>query len=192
MQRCFAFAQQTFVKEYMDCERRLLIPEQIIIPELPLGEQIVAEAMKWVGAPSVKALPEKGREHGMSPEEGFDCSGFVTFVLQRLGLDEPTLRYTNEYCDRYGAFVHEENAKPGDLVCFSKKGRAPTHIGIALDGQMMIDAPGFASTVVGIREWITTPPTETGEGVIYSRNPIALRRAARREGEMADGRWHLL
>lgn len=163
-------------------------PELIIIPETPLGEQILFEAMKWPGAPSLKAVPENGREYGTNPcAEGVDCSGFVTFVLRNIGLDNPAIRYANEYADGYGVVVHEEYVQPGDLVIFSKRGIMPTHIGIALDETYMIHAPGEDGTHVGIRDWLRDAPTETGEGVIYSRNPIMIKRAAKKVG-----RWHVL
>lgn len=169
----------------MSPERNRSFASPNVLPperEVPLGERIITEALKWEGYPSVKyRSPEQGR----SPETGFDCSGFVTFVLHEVGVGLPDIRHTNEYFDAYGIYVHDP--KPGDLIFFSKKGYAPTHMGFVYDQDHFIQAPGHDHRVVEVTKWLTAPPTGSGEHRIYTRNPIGFKRPA-----LKTHRWHTL
>lgn len=44
-------------------------------------EQLVREALALIGT---KSMRYKSAEFGMNPEEGFDCSGFVTHLLNKI------------------------------------------------------------------------------------------------------------
>ncbi|HKX24093.1 MAG TPA: NlpC/P60 family protein, partial [Candidatus Saccharimonadales bacterium] len=87
-------------------------------------------------------------EEGQSPERGFDCSGFVRFVLSAAGLAVPSFigqdglerptRHANEFWDSYGIPIHDEARQPGDLIFFSREGDRPTHIGILRDAETYI------------------------------------------------------
>ena len=68
---------------------------------------------------------------GTSPSTGFDCSGFVSWVLNHSGWDIGRLGAQALYdlC----ASIPLSDAQPGDLVFFTKTYRAPrpvTHVGI--------------------------------------------------------------
>ena len=100
------------------------------------GSQILTEAQKYLGCPYVAG--------GASPS-GFDCSGFVYYVLKQIGLSPyrtPDSQYT------HGSPVDKSNLQAGDIVFFSSNsGRSLTHVGIyAGDGQF-IHAPNSRSTV---------------------------------------------
>jgi cell wall-associated NlpC family hydrolase len=122
-------------------------------------------------------------ELGQSPETGFDCSGFVRFVLTQVGLHIPDyigmdncqrpIRHTNEFWDHYGVIVGGE-PEGGDLIFFARHGLWPTHIGIVRDGESYIHAPGRDSTkvrVADIRKEIVRVRTEGGR-ILYPSNPI--------------------
>lgn len=146
-----------------------------------LRASIANEAIKWLGAPSILY---RGFKQGVSPE-GFDCSGFVRFVLQEAGVELPEyLRHTNQFFDSFGVLVHWSLQKRGDLVFFSKNGLSPTHMGIVLDPQRFVHAPGKEGSEVEIGTLMTKPIRDLSEEAIYAVNPIGFKRFA-----LSDGRW---
>ena len=127
-------------------------------------------------------------ELGQSPEEGFDCSGFVRFVLSQAGLHIPDyigqdnvrrpVRHANEFWDKYGVAVQPQCIRGGDLIFFSKQGLFPTHIGIVRDEESYIHAPGNTDTTVCVdpieTELITRPENSPGRA-LYAVNPIGFK-----------------
>ena len=79
------------------------------------------------------------RRGGSSAETGFDCSGFVGFVmLESLGLKLPR---TSREISRAGAPVAKTDLEPGDLVFFNTMRRAFSHVGIYLGDNQFVHAP---------------------------------------------------
>ncbi len=71
---------------------------------------------------------------GKSPQ-GFDCSGFVYYVFKNHDIDLPA---SSRMYDKVGKKVALENAKKGDIVCFT--GTDPTidrtgHVGIIVENK---------------------------------------------------------
>lgn len=123
---------------------------------------------------------------GQSPELGFDCSGFVKFVLQSSGLTIPDyigqdgirrpVRHANEFWDSYGIAVHEGLTQQGDLIFFSRNGKFPTHIAILLDDQNYVHAPGIDNSFVERKTFANEQiVSSTDEELIYNRNPIGFK-----------------
>lgn len=144
---------------------------------------IVEIAESLIGAPSVRYA---GRERGQSPEEGFDCSGFARFVLLQAGLIIPdhititgerhTTRNVNQLFDYYGIHTHSGMHQGGDLIFFSKNGQVPTHIGIVLDEERYVHAPGKDGTRVAVSKIAEKAIRQTGEArKLYSTNPIGFK-----------------
>ena len=84
---------------------------------------------------------------GSSPDTGFDCSGFVSYVLRQHGIVLP--RTT---ADQFAAGqpVIRSDVSPGDLVFFSTIGPGPTHVGIVIeagDTPLFIHSPADGSSV---------------------------------------------
>ena len=99
------------------------------------GQSIVAEAQKYLGVPYV---------YGGASPSGFDCSGFVYYVLKTLGYTPnrtPEAQYT------HGTYVSKSSLLPGDLVFFSGNGITITHVGIYTGNGQFIHAPNSRSTV---------------------------------------------
>ncbi len=123
---------------------------------------------------------------GQSPINGFDCSGFVRFVLNEAGITIPDclgldgnrrqIRHANELWDYYGVMVHDENRQPGDLIFFSKTGSFPTHIGIVRDEETYIHAPGTNESMVEVQliSYETIAIGGTGRQ-LYAKNPIGFK-----------------
>lgn len=137
---------------------------------------------------------------GQSPKGGFDCSGFVRFVLQEAGLVIPDylgqdgnqrqIRHANEFWDNYGITVHDENRQPGDLIFFSRRGFFPTHIGIVRDEESYIHAPGTSESRVEMQAISYEAIARSGiERQSYIRNPIGFKSPAIRI-EQPTHRYH--
>lgn len=135
------------------------------------------EASRYIGAP---ARRYKSREQGMGVHEGFDCSGFVTFLFTNLNIPlSEGIRHCDEYFKYFGDFVHEGLQRGGDLVFFSSNGIFPTHMGIMTDKNHFIHAPGQDGQAVRIDPIIKKPiPIHEAYVVkqIYSSNPIGYKR----------------
>ena len=107
-----------------------------IPPEALEDEQfaaMIAEAEKYLGYPYVWG--------GSSPATSFDCSGFVSWVINHSGWDVGRLG-AKALCNLCTP-VSPANARPGDLVFFintydAPDPSAPTHCGIYVGNNMMI------------------------------------------------------
>ena len=93
---------------------------------------MLEEAEKYLGTPYVWG--------GSSPETGFDCSGYVCWVLNQSGWD--VARTTANGLWQQSAKVSEHEAKPGDLVFFEGTYDTPgaSHVGLYVGDGMMISA----------------------------------------------------
>ena len=91
--------------------------------------KIVAEAKKHLGVPYV---------WGGSTPSGFDCSGFVQYVLKQCGISVPR---TTELQAQVGQEIRKSELRPGDLVFLQNTYRAGiSHVGIYIGNDQMIHA----------------------------------------------------
>ena len=93
---------------------------------------MLKEAEKYLGTPYVWG--------GSTPETGFDCSGYVCWVLNESGWDVG--RTTANGLWQQAAKISEQEAKPGDLVFFegTYDTAGASHVGIYVGDGMMISA----------------------------------------------------
>ncbi len=90
-------------------------------------------------------LGVKYRWGGNSPDEGFDCSGLVGFVVEKsLGLRLP--RSAAEIA-QLGSKVDRDALQPGDLVFFNTLGRRYSHVGIYVGKNSFVHAPSSGGVV---------------------------------------------
>ena len=106
-----------------------------IPPEALLDERFVrmiTEAEKYLGYPYVWG--------GASPATSFDCSGFVSWVINNSGNGWNYGRRTAEGLRQLCSPVRAEDAKPGDLIFFQGTYAASgaSHVGIYVGNGMMI------------------------------------------------------
>lgn len=100
------------------------------------GAQILAEARKYLGTRYV---------YGGASPSGFDCSGFVYYVLKQFGFS-PYRTPADQY--RQGTFVEKKNLQVGDIVFFAGTyGSGISHVGIYAGNGQFIHAPNSRSTV---------------------------------------------
>jgi len=90
------------------------------------------EAEKYLGTPYVWG--------GSSPETGFDCSGYVCWVLNQSGWDVGRQNANGLW--NMSTKLSESEAKPGDLVFFegTYDTEGASHVGIYVGNGMMISA----------------------------------------------------
>ena len=85
------------------------------------------------------ALGAPYRPGGVSPEQGFDCSGLVAHIFERAwGLKLP--RRAQDQA-RLGKPVRKNDLQAGDLVFYNTRNRAYSHVGIYVGDGRFIHAP---------------------------------------------------
>jgi cell wall-associated NlpC family hydrolase len=101
-----------------------------VVPPSQYGG-VVGVAMQYLGTPYA---------WGGSSPAGFDCSGFVAYVFQQVGVSLP--HYSGAQYS-YGVAVPRDQLEPGDLVFFDGLG----HVGIYIGGGEFIHAPHTGDVV---------------------------------------------
>ena len=118
------------------------IPDELLLSDGNFAA-LMMEADKYIGFPYI---------YGASnPHEGFDCSGFVSWVFIHSGVYNTGRRGAtglHTLCEE----VDPEDVRPGDLVFFhgtmGPEVKGITHVGIYVGNHMMIhagDPIGFAN-----------------------------------------------
>lgn len=94
--------------------------------------KMIREAEKYLGFPYVWG--------GASPDTSFDCSGFVSWVVNNCGNGWSIGRQTAEGLRGCCAYVAPEDARPGDLIFFqgTYATSGASHVGIYAGNHMMI------------------------------------------------------
>ncbi len=109
------------------------------VPQSVSGNAVLEIAARYVGVPYVS---------GGSTPDGFDCSGFTSYVYGQLGISLPR---TSSAQRNAGTVVSRADAQPGDLIW------SPGHVGIYAGGNQMIDAPRPGKTVQFRAIWQSNP-----------------------------------
>ncbi|MEK3732713.1 MULTISPECIES: C40 family peptidase [Paenibacillus] len=76
---------------------------------------------------AIKPVIGVSYKSGGTTTQGFDCSGFTTYIFKKLGI---TLPRTSAAQYKVGTAVSKSDLKPGDLVFFNTSGRGVSHVGI--------------------------------------------------------------
>lgn len=82
---------------------------------------------------------------GVTPETGFDCSGFVRYVFQQAA--NLTLPHGARALSQLGQTVTQDNLQPGDLVFFNTLKSSFSHVGIYLGNNRFIHSPSPGQAV---------------------------------------------
>jgi cell wall-associated NlpC family hydrolase len=101
-------------------------------PDGSRASQVIGIAMQYLGIPYVWG--------GISPSQGFDCSGLTSYVYAQIGVYLPH-HAASQY--NYGVPVAREDLQPGDLVFFNGLG----HMGMYIGGGQFIHAPHTGDVV---------------------------------------------
>ncbi len=106
------------------------------VPGSALSDQrfanMLQEAEKYIGYPYVWG--------GSTPQTSFDCSGFVSWVINNCGNGWNVGRQTAEGLRGCCTYVPPQDAKPGDLIFFQGTYNTPgaSHVGIYVGNNRML------------------------------------------------------
>ncbi len=109
------------------------------IPQSVAGNAVLEVAARYVGTPYVS---------GGSTPDGFDCSGFVSYVYAQLGVSLPR---TTSGIKSVTTVISRDEAQPGDLIW------SPGHISIYAGGNDQIDSPRPGKTIQFRAIWQSSP-----------------------------------
>ncbi|HEY0215050.1 MAG TPA: NlpC/P60 family protein [Cellulomonas sp.] len=109
------------------------------VPQSVSGNAVLEIAARYVGTPYLSG--------GTTPE-GFDCSGFVSYVYAQLGVSLPR---TSSGIKAAGTIISAAEAQPGDLIW------SPGHISIYAGGDQQIDSPRPGKTIQFRSIWQSSP-----------------------------------
>ena len=102
------------------------------------ARNILQRALTLLGTPY--------RWGGTSPDNGFDCSGLVSYVFRSaLGIDLP--RVSREQANSGELVANKSELAEGDLVFFGRKGRID-HVGIYVGEGRFVHAPSTGKDVM--------------------------------------------
>jgi cell wall-associated NlpC family hydrolase len=101
----------------------------------PFNNRLIALAYSQIGT-----MYHAG---GIEPGTGFDCSGFTSWVFNKLGVNLP--RSSREQFQE-GKIIAKSQLRKGDLVFFGTKKRI-THVGIYLEDNKFIHSSSSGDTV---------------------------------------------
>lgn len=114
-------------------------PAAAAVPASAVGSAVIEIAARYVGVPYV---------YGGSTPDGFDCSGFTSYVYAQLGITLPRSSADQRYA---GTVVSADQRQPGDIIW------TPGHIGIYAGGNTQIDSPRPGKTVQFREIWQSNP-----------------------------------
>jgi len=114
-------------------------PAASAVPQSVAGNAVLEVAARYVGTPYVS---------GGSTPDGFDCSGFVSYVYAQLGVSLPR---TTTGIKSVTTVISRDEAQPGDLIW------SPGHISIYAGGNDQIDSPRPGKTIQFRAIWQSSP-----------------------------------
>lgn len=133
-----------FYKAVIDKEFKLEAKREkttnIIIENKSFNSLIVNEAKKYIGVPYVWG--------GDNPSRGFDCSGYVQWVInEAINILLPRTSYQQSLFLSNHKRLNFDEIRPGDILFFNTSGKDISHVGIAIGDHKFIHAPNKKSNI---------------------------------------------
>jgi cell wall-associated NlpC family hydrolase len=101
------------------------------------AQEIIVHAISQTGV--------KYKYGGITPDSGFDCSGFVRYVFQQAA--NLTLPHGALAISQVGTRVSKDELQPGDLVFFNTLRSVTSHVGIYVGNNRFIHSPSVGGTI---------------------------------------------
>ncbi|MBR6700867.1 MAG: C40 family peptidase [Firmicutes bacterium] len=101
-----------------------------------LGESITTYSQNYLGKPY---------KYGAAGPNAFDCSGFVYTVFGAYGITVP--RSSSAYLG-VGTAVSLDDARAGDVICFSRNGKNVSHVGIYMGNGSFIHSATSSGVII--------------------------------------------
>ncbi|MDO9107082.1 MAG: C40 family peptidase [Methylovulum sp.] len=132
----FSMQRQLWVRLFLVLAT-MLVASCASTPEIkPVARSVAAQPRLVSYALSLQGAPYRyGKE---TPEEGFDCSGFVRHVYKKQGI---TLPRTAKDMALALSPIPKNAVHSGDLLFFNIDGRPFSHVGIYVNNDSFIHAP---------------------------------------------------
>jgi cell wall-associated NlpC family hydrolase len=106
-------------------------------PPVQAISPVISYALSFQGTPYVYGKS--------SPEEGFDCSGFVWYVYRHYGVMLPR---TAEQMAYALPEIEPDERRPGDLVLFNTGGKWFSHVGLYMGHDEFVHASSAKAGVI--------------------------------------------
>ncbi len=100
-----------------------------------VGSDVISYAKQYIGTPYV---------YGGSSPNGFDCSGYTSYVYKHFGISLP---HSSSAQYNSLAKVSKNDLTPGDLVFFTNGGSGIGHVGIYVGNNQFIHSPSAGKSV---------------------------------------------
>lgn len=142
----------------------------------PFGGFSISDAMRDSIVRLARA--QVGRRYvfgGVTPQHGFDCSGFVRYVLAQVHLPLPRQAAAQA---RIGAAIERGRLQPGDLLAFGGADSIE-HIGIYVGDGKFVHASSVAGRV--IVSALDRPPSKLIRPLRGARRMLAVSEAIHRQ-----------
>lgn len=88
-------------------------------------------------------------DYGGTTTDGFDCSGFTSYVFKKLGV---TLPHSSRAQYDLGTKVAKDDLRAGDLVFFNTSGSGVSHVGIYVGDGKFAHAASHGVTISKLSE----------------------------------------
>jgi cell wall-associated NlpC family hydrolase len=113
-----------------------------IKPEMSSGPALAAPSALVQTALGLEGVPYQWG--GDQPSTGFDCSGFVQYVLGQHNIAAPRTAAEQFLIGRQ---VELDQLRAGDLVFFSTVAPGASHVGLAVNNEEFVHAPAASGVV---------------------------------------------
>ncbi|WP_462409674.1 C40 family peptidase [Neobacillus sp. Marseille-QA0830] len=107
------------------------------------AQLVVAEAKKYIGAPYL---------WGGTTPAGFDCSGFTSYVFNKVGVTIPRTSAT-----QWSGLKAVSAPNPGDLVFFETYAPGPSHVGIYIGNNQFIQVGSKGAAITDMENTYWKP-----------------------------------
>lgn len=141
--RIFAIGLLVFSSSICHADEPLTIDSTVAKAQNLLGQASSTMQEVLINALALTGTPYKFG--GTSPESGFDCSGFVSYVFQQAA--NLTLPHGARAISQLGKAIPIDQLQPGDLVFYNTLKSTFSHVGIYIGDNRFVHAPSSGGGV---------------------------------------------